>query len=129
MAYGKELIIDLYGCSIEKFNRQGLTQYFEELCDLIKMEREKLEFWDYEDCPEEKLLAPIHLDGTTAVQFISTSNITIHTLDKINEILINVFSCKKFNCQDVLNFTIKFFEAKESDSQVIVRGRKSQCQM
>ena len=107
MSYGTEFIIDLYGCSTEKFNREGLTQYLEELCNLIDMERCDLHFWDYE--AEEYDKAPEHLKGTTVVQFIKTSNITIHTLDKLKKVYLNIFSCKEFDTKVVADFCIKHF--------------------
>ncbi len=128
MAYGKELILDLYGCDVSKFNREDLEQFCMELCASIDMERGPIEFWDYEGYPEEHKEAPIHLSGTTAIQFISTSNITIHALDKIGEMMINVFSCKDFDSGVVKFAAVKAFDAKYSDEQIVVRGERSKCQ-
>ncbi|MCK5020573.1 MAG: S-adenosylmethionine decarboxylase [Candidatus Peribacteraceae bacterium] len=125
--FGLEYILDLKSCSTEKFNREGLTQYFEELCDLIDMERCDLHFWDYEGFPEEKAAAPLHLDGTSAIQFIKTSNITIHTLDKVGEIYLNIFSCKSFDDKKVREFTAKFFRGFAQNETVIYRGTMSDC--
>ena len=44
--YGLELILDLHGCDTSKFNRESIKAYFEQLCDLIDMQREDLHFWD-----------------------------------------------------------------------------------
>ena len=128
MAYGKELVLDLYGCDPVYFTRAYIEQFLEDLCKLIDMERCDLHFWDYVDYPEEKAAAPPHLDGTTAVQFIKTSNITIHTLDKVGEVYLNLFSCKQFDEGTVKFFVVKRFDAKYTDSQVIIRGERSQCQ-
>lgn len=124
--FGLEFILDLKDCSTDKFNREGLTQYFEELCDLVDMKREDLYFWDYDD-EVEKAESPIHLDGTSAIQFITTSNITIHTLDKAGEIMINLFSCKAFNHGKVRAFTMKFFDGNIQNEAVVHRGTKSKC--
>ena len=37
--YGKELILDLHNCQVGRFAREGIAQYFVELCELIGMER------------------------------------------------------------------------------------------
>ena len=129
MAYGTEFILDLYGCSTEKFTREGLTQYFEELCELIDMERQDLHFWDYEGYPEEYAAAPMHLKGTTAVQFIKTSNVTVHALVDACECYINVFSCKYFNHGKVRHFTREFFKAESSDEEIVIRGRNTRCEL
>ena len=87
--YGKELILDLHNCNSYKFTRKCLTNYFIELCELIDMERENLHFWDYIGQEDEYEKAPDHLKGTSAIQFISTSNITIHSLDVLKRAYIN----------------------------------------
>ncbi len=110
MSYGQELILDVHYCNSKKFTRNNLKQFFILLCKEIDMERCDLHFWDYEGHPEEYKKAPIHLKGISAVQFISTSNITIHTLDKLEKVFINIFSCKAFDGQKVINFVEKYFE-------------------
>lgn len=122
MHYGTELIIDLHGCDSRHFTRIGISRYFEELCILIDMQREDLHFWDYEDSPDAKELAPDHLQGTSAIQFITTSNITIHTLDKLGKVFINVFSCKEFSHELVTKFTENYFAAHQVKTAIIKRG-------
>lgn len=123
-SYGKELILDLKECDITLFTRECTTQYFIELCDLMKMKREKLEFWDYEGEPEEYKKAPDHLKGTTAVQFITTSNITIHALDVSKQVLINIFSCKDYYSNGIIDFSRRWFKGKVLNCIVLERGAK-----
>ena len=118
--YGKELILDLHDCNPELFNEKDLTRFFKELCELIDMQREPLHFWVYED-PEEKAKAPPHLKGTSAVQFIQTSNITIHALDDLKAVYLNVFSCKDFESLDVMVFAKEFFGGEIVSN--LTRGR------
>jgi len=73
------------------------------------MECEDLFFWDYEGSPEEYEKAPPHLKGTSAVQFIKTSNITVHTLDTLRRVYINLFSCTAFDSEVVVNFSAIYF--------------------
>lgn len=89
--YGKELILDIHRCSTP-FSRETIAVFMEQLCAFIKMERADLHFWDYED-ESEKDAAPDHLAGTSAVQFITTSNVTIHTLDRLRAVYLNIFTC------------------------------------
>lgn len=110
--YGKELILDLHECSNSKFNRKDLRKFFKELCELIDMKRCKLHFWDYTGEEAEYYAAPIHLRGTSAVQFISTSNITIHTLDDMKRVYLNIFTCKDFDPDIVVIFCVKYFNCK-----------------
>lgn len=135
MAYGKELILDLYHCDSKTFNRKSLKVYFKGLCEVIDMEPCKLVFWDdrwtwlwklirFWDKTVQTANEP-HTKGTSAVQFILTSNITIHTLDLLGECYINIFSCKDFNTDEAFNFTARWFKALEYDNLVVMRGKRS----
>lgn len=120
--YGQELIIDMKGCDVSRFNRDSLEKYFEQLCNIIDMERGELFWWDDVGVPEEEKQTLPHTKGTSAVQFILTSNITIHTLEILGEAYVNIFSCKFFDYGIALGFTRRFFGAKEFNSTPIKRG-------
>ena len=80
-AYGYELVLDLHGCDPTTFNRASLDDFFTELCELIDMRRCEVHFWDDVGVrPEERQTEP-HTKGTSAVCFILTSTIVVHTLD------------------------------------------------
>ena len=119
--YGKELILDLHHCNPEKFTRESIGQYFVELCELIDMKRSDLHWWDDLNLPEEERETEPHLKGTSAIQFITTSNITIHTLDILKNVYINIFSCKDFDPIVAMNFSEKWFEGQSVNHQVIIR--------
>lgn len=110
--YGKELILDLHDCDPSTFTRDSLTDYFKQLCDLIDMKREDLHFWDELDLPEEERQTNPKTAGTSAIQFILTSNVTIHALDLMKAVYVNVFSCKDFESDAVLEFTAKWFKGR-----------------
>jgi len=118
--YGHELIVDLHNCSTEKFNREGIKTFMDKLCSLIDMEQEALHFWDFED-EEEYNAQPPHLKGTSAVQFIKTSDIVIHALDDMKRVYLNIFSCKKFNNVIALAFIADYFEGEAIHSSFIER--------
>lgn len=120
-SYGTELIIDLHECDPETFNRKSIKKYFKVLCGLIKMERAKLSWWDDHGVhPDEQQTKP-HLKGTTAVQFITTSNIVIHTLDLLGAVYVNIFSCKDFDPKIAAEFTAKWFKGRIVNSHIIDR--------
>ena len=119
--YGKEVILDLHGCSQAPFSRKFLTEYFMSLCDHIDMEREDLHFWDYEDDPDGYAAAEPHLKGISAVQFIKTSNITIHSLDELKQVYLNIFSCKDFDPVFVREFSEHYFGGTAVTYQVVDR--------
>ncbi len=94
--YGQELILDLHGCDCARFTRSELTRFFAELCDLIDMERCDLHFWDDVDVAEEDQQTHPKTKGTSAVQFILTSTIVIHTLDLMKAAYVNVLGLSGF---------------------------------
>jgi len=119
--YGYELIMDLHGCDASKFNRRSLEKYFEKLCKAIDMKRRDLHFWDYEGVPAEERPKEAHLLGTSAVQFIQTSDIVIHTLDVLEAVYVNIFTCKPFEKEVAEKLTKEWFGANECRTHFIER--------
>jgi S-adenosylmethionine/arginine decarboxylase-like enzyme len=119
--YGKELILDLHNCDPTSFTRKSIKKYFVEICSLIEMQRAKLTWWDDYGVSEEERQTLPHTKGTSAVQFILTSNITIHTLDILGNVYVNIFSCKAFDEKLAEDFTRDWFKGKVVNSQTIKR--------
>lgn len=122
LSYGYELILDLHGCDTDKFCRRHIDLYFKQLCKLIGMTRCERYWWDDVDVPTHKRQTSPHTQGTSAVQFILTSSIVIHTLDQLGQVFINIFSCKPFNPGDAQAFTEQFFKAKKCRNVFLTRG-------
>ncbi|HDY89184.1 MAG TPA: hypothetical protein ENH82_13845 [bacterium] len=123
--YGSELILDLYECDVKTFNHKSIKEWLDALCKLIDMNQEDLHFWDYEGCPEEKANAPVHLVGISAVQFISTSDIVIHTLELVGECYINIFSCKEYDALATTEFTKNWFGSRKYEYKTVIRGKET----
>ena len=119
--YGIELVLDLHNCDVEKFTRPSISMYFERLCVLIDMQREDLHFWDDEGLSEEDKQTSPHTQGTSAVQFILTSSIVIHTLDQLRAVYINIFSCKEYDPDVAEKFSVEWFDAKVCSARVLDR--------
>ena len=120
--YGKELILDLHGCDPKNFTRARIQEFLERLCARIGMTAEDLHFWDDLDTPEAERETEPHLVGTSAIQFIKTSNITIHTLDLLQRVYINIFSCKEFDSDDAARFSVRFFGATMAKRTEVIRA-------
>jgi S-adenosylmethionine/arginine decarboxylase-like enzyme len=119
--YGIELILDLHGCDSSKFTRVSINKYFERLCVLIDMQREELYFWDDEGVSEEDKQTSPHTQGTSAIQFILTSSIVIHTLDQLKAVYINIFSCKSFDPKVAEQFSTEWFGATDCSARCLDR--------
>lgn len=120
-AYGQELILDLHECDPSRFTRSSIRKFCAELCELIDMERCDLHFWDDVGVPMEEQQTDPKTKGTSAVQFILTSTIVIHTLDLMEAVYVNIFSCKDFDADEAAVFAAKWFASTEWTSQVVTR--------
>ncbi len=119
--YGYELILDLHGCNTDTFNRPSIEVFFKKLCKKIDMTQCDLHFWDDVGvAPEEQQTSP-HTKGTSAVQFILTSTIVIHTLDLLKKVYINIFSCKEFSSEIVKQFSEEWFKGTIVNNHFIER--------
>lgn len=122
MLYGMELVLDMSNCDVSKFNRKSIKAYFSSLCKLICVEQGDLYFWDDFRVPQEERQTNPKTKGTTAVQFILTSNITIHTLDLLKAVFVNIFSCDEYDTRLAERLTVEFFKAESYKSQVMERS-------
>ena len=119
--YGFELVLDLHGCEAELFNRDHIDKFFTDLCALIEMEKCEVHFWDDVGVSVEEQQTLPHTKGTSAVCFILTSTIVIHTLDILGAVYVNIFSCKPFDPDVAAEFTAERFKAVSSQKTFIER--------
>ena len=119
--YGFELVLDLHGCEAKLFNRNHIDKFFTDLCNLIDMEKCEVHFWDDVGVPETEQQKLPHTKGTSAVCFILTSTIVIHTLDILGAVYVNIFSCKPFDPDMAAKFTSDRFRAMSHKKTFIER--------
>ena len=119
--YGMELILDLHDCDPDTFTREAIGVFFSDLCKLIDMEPCVLHFWDDKDVPEAERQTDPKTKGTSAVQFILTSSIVIHTLDLLRVVYLNIFSCKRFDSEAAAEFSAEAFGCKDWSARVLRR--------
>lgn len=119
--YGLELILDLHQCDANTFTRQSIGDYFDGLCELIGMQAEDRHFWDDEGLPPECCQTNPKTCGVSAVQFILTSTIVVHTLTKLKAVYVNIFSCKDFDKDAAKRFTVQWFRAGRHHSTSVAR--------
>ena len=119
--YGGELIMDLHGCNSAEFTRSHLDLYFTKLCELIHMEKCEVHFWDDVSVPVEERQTDPRTKGTSAVCFILTSTIVIHTLNLLKTVCVNIFSCKTYDADMAADFTKAWFRGEIQNSTFIER--------
>ena len=120
MPYGKELIIDLHECDESMFTKEHIDEFFRLLAKATDMELCVRHWWTMDDCPPEWKDVP-HLNGISAVQFISTSNFTIHALTDLKAVYLNIFTCKDFDEKKAENFAAEYFSGDVVTCKTIVR--------
>ncbi len=120
-AYGTELILDLHECDASKFTRKQIESFFEGLCELINMERCDLHFWDDVGVPVDEQQTDPKTKGISAVQFILTSTIVVHTLELLQTVYVNVFSCKAFDTDEAAKFVALWFSSSDWTANVVTR--------
>lgn len=119
--YGFELILDLHGCDAATFTRESIDGYFETLCKAIDMVKCERYWWDDVGVPPEEQQTSPHTKGTSAVQFILTSTIVVHTLDLLKAVYVNIFSCKEFDPEVAKQITMDWFKAETCKEHFIER--------
>jgi S-adenosylmethionine decarboxylase len=62
-----------------------------------------------------------NLYGYSVVQLIHTSSITCHFMDISGDVYIDIFSCKEFNCDKVINVINKYFLPEKMNKHFLIR--------
>ena len=119
--YGQEVIIDLHDVDPEIFQTHILKKFAEDLCDEIGMQRGPIYSWG-QDKFEGTYKTHPKKDGISVVQFLYESSITIHALDELQKIFINVFSCKDFDPEQAKAFALKTLGGNLVTEHNIVRN-------
>lgn len=107
--------IDLYECDADIIrDANKIREFVARLCDLIEMRRfgetQVVHFGEDE-----------RVAGYSMTQLIETSLISAHFANQSNTTYLDVFSCKLYKPEVVVDFAKKFFKAKSVNLQVVTR--------
>ena len=116
-SFGLEIVMDLYECNPEVIrSRKKLREYVTKLCKLLDMKKfgkTLLPHFGYNEA---------HTAGFSLLQFIETSSITGHFSELWNSAYVNVFSCREFDTEKAIAFTVEFFGAKRIVKRILPRN-------
>lgn len=116
MAYwGQELIINATGCD-KKAMQDYLVVY-----DFIKELVPAIDMVAYGE-PDIVHFGEGNKEGFTLTQLIMTSNITAHFANESGDIFLNVFSCKSFDNDIVLEVLYDYFGYTKAQVLPLYRG-------
>ena len=111
--YGKHLILTAKACNEDLLYKKKIADFMTNLTDRIDM-------ITFGDPIVERFGHGIEV-GISGVQLIETSAIVIHTNDQARDLYLDVFSCKTF-CEDtVLQYVSEVFNPKSTNYQVFMR--------
>ncbi|MDO8467645.1 MAG: S-adenosylmethionine decarboxylase [Nanoarchaeota archaeon] len=114
--WGKTASIDLHGCNDLIKNPEKIKEFVIKLCKEIDMER-------HGDVIIDRF-GDGKLEGWSCLQFIETSSITCHfdeQMGETNRAFIDIFSCKDFDENKAVQFSKRFFDAKNFKIRCFIR--------
>lgn len=115
MSWGKSLICDISGCDLELIkNEVVIADFVYELVQLLKMTAYGFPNIVHFGVDDKK--------GYTLVQLIETSCITAHFSEDTCKAFVDIFSCKDYDCQEVVMFCKEYFGGKSVWWQSTYRG-------
>jgi len=111
-----ELILDLFDCDFEILSsREKIEEWVDQVCQLIKMKK-------YGRLILERFGSQTPWgEGWSFIQFIETSSITGHCCEVTRAVYLNIFSCRSFDSEKVIQFSQKFFKAGKVKARVLER--------
>lgn len=118
--FGYELLVDCYDCKEGVCDDIALCyEFLDKIVDFIDMEKQGEPAVFRTD--EERFPGK---DGLSGWVPLAESSIVIHTLSLNGYISLDVYSCKEFNIQKVIEFVKKWFNPKNVDTNFVHRGTK-----
>jgi len=121
--FGEHLVFDAYGCKLEKLNNKQLClDVVNKLTEIAGM-RKLMEPYIVE-ASGNMTLGGKDPGGYSGFVIIQESHISIHTFAKRGFVTIDLYSCKEFPTEGILEYLIKTFEPENYDVSKTDRGLK-----
>lgn len=119
--FGPHLMLDCYGCDEKKLGDPNfILKFLDELVSLIGMHKIAPPYaLEYEGNPNS-----FDKGGISAFVLIAESHISVHTFPFDKYMSLDIFSCKDFDVEKAVNFTLKKFGVKKYEKNFVNRGRE-----
>lgn len=119
--FGPHLVLEGYGCDKTqalacKESLHEALYKLPEIMDMTIIMPPQILDYDGGDIPEDK--------GISGFVIIAESHIAIHTFPEKKFFTLDIFSCKPFDCEIVLEFVQEIFAPKSTEHQLFDRGRE-----
>jgi S-adenosylmethionine decarboxylase len=116
-SFGPHLTLDLKGCPKEVLENYELHfNYLKTLPQMIDMTPITQPYvFPYAGLvPEDK--------GITGIVIIAESHLSIHSFQEKNYTFIDIFSCKDFDVDKAVEYTVQLFQPESFEMNVVERG-------
>jgi S-adenosylmethionine decarboxylase len=116
--FGPHLTLDLKGCPREVLENYKLHfDYLKKLPEMIGMTPITQPYV----FPYSGLVAEDK--GITGIVIIAESHLSIHSFEDKGYTFIDMFSCKDFDVDDAIKYTIELFKPQSYDMNLVKRGK------
>ncbi len=115
--FGPHITIDLKGCPKETLSDYNLHfDYLKSLPEMINMTPITQPYvFPYSGLvPEDK--------GITGIVIIAESHLSIHSFQEKEYTFIDIFSCKDFDVEKAIEYTVELFKPESFEMNVVERG-------
>lgn len=113
--WGHHLLLDCSDCDLTSITDKHNIYNF------VKTVIQRIDMVAYGEPQIELLLPGTSNQGFSVLQMITTSNITAHFVDEDRSAYIDVFSCKNFDSDVVIDTIKEFFKPRQIKSNLINR--------
>jgi len=121
--FGEHLIFDAYGCPLDKLtDKQLCITVLNKLAELAEMNPISEPYVINADSNET--LGGKDPGGFSGFLIIQESHVSIHTFAKRGFVTIDLYSCKRFKTEGVMEYLIDTFEPENYDIFKMDRGLK-----
>lgn len=121
--FGEHLIFDAYGCNPEKLGDMELC--YDVINELVNMaDMKKMTEPMLIKSEGNLVLGGKDPGGFSGFVIIEESHISIHTFVKRGFVTIDLYSCKEFPSEGIVEYLKKTFESKEENVVKLDRGLK-----
>jgi S-adenosylmethionine decarboxylase len=116
--FGPHLTLDLKGCPKEILENYNLHfDYLKKLPEMIGMTPITQPYlFPYSGLvPEDK--------GITGIVIIAESHLSIHSFEDKGYTFIDMFSCKSFDVESAIKYTLELFKPESYEMKMVERGK------
>ncbi len=115
-AWGMAIAIDIHGCNPALVrDADAIKVFVKELC--VKIDMKRFGETVVVNFGEDERVA-----GFSMTQLIETSLISAHFANQTNSVYLDVFSCKFYEAQTVIDYALSFFRGTSYNAHCLLRG-------